>query len=251
MSGLMSRMSMIFKAKASKALDNAENPNETLDYSYERQLELLRQTKLSIATVATSKTRLQLQAAKLADNVATLEQQASAALAAGREDLARQALERKAIAQQELTGLDTQATELAAQQQKLSDNERRLAAKVEAFRTQKEVLKAQYSAAEAQSKIAEAQTGLSEEFADVGLAVDRAKDKTEQMRARAIAMNELIDTGVLDDSLAGGSDLDRQLAQLGAAKSVEDDLARLRSQLEPGRPQPQLEAPPTSPSADS
>ena len=250
MSGLMSRMTMIFKAKASKALDNAENPNETLDYSYERQLELLRQTKESVATVATAKTRLQLQASKLADSVATLEQQASAALAAGREDLARAALERKALAQQQLTGLDTQASELAAQQQKLSDTERRLAVKVESFRTQKEVLKAQYSAAEAQAKIADAQTGLSEEFADVGLAVDRAKDKTEQMQARASAMNELIDSGVLNDAtLAGGSDLDRQLAQVGAAKSVEDDLARLRSQLSLPGPKAQIEPP--SPSAGS
>lgn len=251
MSGLISRMTMIFQAKASKALDNAENPNETLDYSYERQLELLRQTKQSIATVATAKTRLQLQAAKLAESVSTLEQQAATALEGGSEDLARVALERKALAQQQLAGLDTQAAELANEQQKLSDTERRLASKVEAFRTQKEVLKAQYSAAEAQVKIADAQTGLSEEFADVGLAVDRARDKTEQMRARALAMGELIDTGVLDDAtVAGGDDLDRQLAQISASQSVEGDLARLRAQLATAPPQAQL-APPATGKAGS
>ena len=61
MAGLWQRFMLIFKSKASRALDRAENPNETLDYSYEKQLELLQNVKRGVADVVTSKKRLQLQ----------------------------------------------------------------------------------------------------------------------------------------------------------------------------------------------
>src|SRR4051812_19693988 len=232
MAGLMSRMSTVLKAKMSRALDKAEDPGETLDYSYQKQLEMLQKVKQGIATVVTSKKRLQLQTAKLEQSMVTLEQQARTALGAGREDLARTALERKALVQSQLQGLDAQIVELEAEQQRLIENERRLNAKVEAFRTRKEVIKAQYTAAEASVRIGEAQTGLSEEMADVGLAIQRAEDKTEQMRARAAAVGELVDSGVLEDALSPGqSDLDRQIAQLTTSSGVDSDLEKMKREL--------------------
>ena len=105
-----------------------------------------------------------------------------------------------------------QGQQLEAQQQKLIEGEKTLQAKVEAFRTQKEVIKAQYSAAEAQVRIGEAATGIGEEMADVGLAIQRAKDKTEQMQARANAIDELTAAGALEDFTSSGDDIDRQLA---------------------------------------
>src|SRR4051794_25735060 len=238
MAGLMSRMNTVMKAKMSKMLDRAEDPNETLDYSYQRQLEMLQKVKQGLATVVTSKKRLQLQSARLEESVVKLDQQARQALSAGREDLARTALERKTLVQSQLQGLDTQISELEGEQQRLTENERRLTAKVEAFRTRKEVIKAQYTAAEASVRIGEAQTGLSEEMADVGLAVQRAEDKTEQMRARAAAVGELVDTGVLEDfSLGPGSgttDLDREIAKLSASSGVDSDLERMKRELGQG-----------------
>src|SRR5512133_3837488 len=102
MAGLMSRASLVVKSKLSKLLDRAEDPGETLDYSYEKQLELLQNVKRGIADVATAKKRLELQTATLEQSIVKLETQAREALAAGREDLARQALERKAAAQAQL-----------------------------------------------------------------------------------------------------------------------------------------------------
>jgi phage shock protein A len=229
-------MNTVMKAKISKMLDRAENPNETLDYSYEKQLEMLQQVKQGLATVVTSKKRLQLQTEKLEQSMVTLDGQARTALAAGREDLARTALERKALVQSQLQGLDSQITELEGEQQKLADNEKRLSAKVEAFRTRKEVIKAQYTAAEAQVKIGEAQTGLSEEMADVGMAVQRAEDKTEQMRARASAVGELVDSGQLEDfsTTPGQTDLDRQIAALTADQNVESELAKMKAEIGTG-----------------
>src|SRR5437867_1636347 len=119
MAGLMARAGMVVKAKFSKLLDRAEDPGETLDYSYERQLESLQNVKRGVADVVTAKKRLQLQADKLEQSVVKLETQAREALGAGREDLARQALERKAVIQQQLQDLDRQSHDLEAQQEKL------------------------------------------------------------------------------------------------------------------------------------
>jgi phage shock protein A len=239
--GLMSRTSNVVKAWYSKLLNRAEDPSVTLDYSYERQLEMLQNVKKGIADVVTAKKRLELQTQKLEVEMPKLDEQARQALAANREDLARAALERKAFAQQQLQGLDQQISDLAAQQDKLSESEKRLSAKVEAFRTQKETIKAQYSAAEAQVKIGEAATGIGEQMADTGLAIQRAQDKTEQMQARAAAVDELMESGTLEDYTSSSTQLDRELAQISAQGQVDADLERLKGELSSGGAKKELE----------
>jgi phage shock protein A len=238
MPGLGGRFSTVVKSKISRILDKAEDPQETLDYSYEKQLELLQNVKKGIADVVTAKKRLQLQSGKLEQQVVKLDTQARQALAAGREDLARAAMERKVLAQSELQSLDQQVAELEDQQQRLVENEQKLRTKIEAFRTKKEVIKAQYSAAEAQVQISEAATGVGEQMADVGLAMQRAVDKTEQMRARASAVEELEAAGTFDDITqlgeGGNDDIDRQLKELTSASAVDDELAKLRGELGAG-----------------
>jgi phage shock protein A len=245
MPGLSGRFSTIVKAKVSKMLDRAEDPSETLEYSYEKQLELLQNVKKGIADVVTSKKRLQLQSEKLEQQVVKLDTQARQALAAGNEELARAALERKQVAQTELQGLDPQIHELEAQQQALADNEQKLRAKIEAFRTKKEVIKAQYSAAEAQVRISEAATGVGEQMADVGLAMQRAVDKTENMKARASAVQELEAAGTFEDLTQLGSgedDIDRQLKQLTSQTAVDDELSKMKADLGSGAGKaPQIE----------
>ncbi len=240
--GLMSRTSNVVGAWISKLLDRAEDPSVTLDYSYERQRESLQKVKKGIADVVTAKKRLELQTQKLEVELPKLDEQARQALAAGREDLARAALERKAFAQQQLQGLDQQIDGLEQQQEKLAGSEKRLAAKVEAFRTQKETIKAQYSAAEAQVRIGEAATGIGEEMADTGLAIERARDKTEQMQARASAVEELVEAGTLEDFTSGEDALDRELAQLASQSQVDSELETMKSELGSGKKQEELEA---------
>ncbi len=241
MPGLISRLSLIFKAKASKALDRAENPNETLDYSYEEQLRQLQNVRRGIADVTTAKKRLEMQYTTMQQQVDKLDGQARQALAAGREDLAREALTRKAAIQAQLESIMQQGQQLEAQQQKLIEGEKTLAAKIEAFRTQKEVIKAQYTAAEAQVRIGEAATGIGEQMADVGLAVQRAKDKTEQMQARAGAIDELTASGSLEDLTSSGDDIDRQLAQISQGGQVDDELAKMKAELGQGEAPKEIE----------
>jgi phage shock protein A len=241
--GIAGRMSTVIKAKINKLLDRAEDPGETLEYSYQKQMELLQNVKKGIADVVTAKKRLQLQAQKLEQQVVKLDTQARQALAGGNEQLARTALERKQFAQTELQSLDQQVTELEGQQQALIDKEQSLRSKLEQFRTKKEVVKAQYSAAEAQVRISEAASGVGEEMADVGMAMQRAYDKTENMRARANAMEELEAAGAFDDAMALGSgqdDIDRQLSQLTSGTEVDDELQKMKAELGGGKPAPEL-----------
>ena len=237
MPGLAGRMSTVIKAKISKLLDRAEDPGETLDYGYQKQIEYLQNVKKGIADVVTAKKRLQMQESSLQQSVVKLDTQARQALSAGQEDLARAALERKNVAQTELQSLDGQVTELEGQQQKLTDSEQKLRAKIEAFRTKKEVIKAQYSAAEAQVQISEAANGVGEQMADLGLAIQRAEEKTENMKARANAVDELEKAGTFEDltQLGGGQDdIDRQLAQLSAGSQVDDELAKMKTEVGSG-----------------
>lgn len=228
--GILSRMSTIFKAKMHKMLDAAENPEESLEYSYERQMALLRDVKRNLTGVVASKKRLELQSVKLRENIKKLEEQARDALRLGREDLARLALERQEQAKVQLDGLETQVKELEREQEKLSAVEARLQAKVEAFRTKKEVIKARYSAAEAQVKIGEAATGLSEEMADVSMAIERVEEKTEKMKARAAAIDELVASGTLEDAFSGDR-LEAELKQTAAKASIEAELQRLKQEV--------------------
>ena len=229
--GMISRMSTIVKSKMNRILDTAEDPRETLDYSYEKQLEMLRNVKKGVVEMVAAKRRIQQQAVTVQANIEKLEAQAKQALEADREDLARLALQRKQAATIELQGLDEQITGMEQEQEKLTQAEQRLQAKVAAFKTKKEVIKAQYTAAQAQVRIGSALSGISEEMGDISLAAERAENKTEQMRARAGAIDELASMGVLDDFSGSQDDISRELEALTSSQNVEDELSALKSGL--------------------
>jgi phage shock protein A len=232
--GLMQRFSTIFKAKASKTLDRYEDPRETLDYSYERTLEMLQKMRRAVADVATSRKRIELQAQQLQQSATKLEGQAKQAVGQGREDLAREALTRRAAIGTQLTDLQAQHDQLKAEEAKMVDASQRLQAKVEAFRTRKETMKASYTAAEAQTKVNEAISGISEEMGDVGMAMQRAEDKVASMQARSGALDELMASGALDDASASSDRLQAELDRASAEPAVEAELARLKGELTSG-----------------
>ena len=232
---LMKRISLIFRSKANKAIDRAEDPRETLDYSYQRQLELLSKVRRGVADVATSRKRVELQVNQLEQQASKLQGQAEKAISVGREDLAREALTRRSAQSGQITDLTAQHAQLQGEEEKLTLAQQRLQAKVESFRTRKETIKATYTAAEAQTRINEAMSGIGEEMGDVGLAIQRAEDKTANMQARAGAIDELIASGALDDasSINRGDDISRELEAMSSQSEVENELARLRASANP------------------
>ena len=237
--GLWQRFTLIFKSKANQALDRAEDPRQTLDYSYQKQLDLLSKVRRGVADVATSRKRVELQIGQLEQQATKLQDQAQKAITMDREDLAREALTRKSGITSQIADLQTQLAQLQGEEEKLTLAQQRLQAKVESFRTRKETIKATYTAAEAQTRINEAMSGIGDELGDVGQAIQRAEDKTAQMQARAGAIDELIASGALDDVTAtgGGDDIARELEAMSSQADVESELAALKAGKTPAPPQ--------------
>jgi phage shock protein A len=237
---LFQRAHDIVAAKTNKALDAAEKPDEMLDYSYEQMLDQITQVKRALVTIAASRRQIELQEQQLQHSVDHLDDQAKAALSQGREDLAREALTRKATAQQQIDPMESQRQDLNEQEQKLEQTLDALQKRVNEFRSKKEVLKAQYSAAEAESSVNADVAGISSTYGDAGAALQRAQDKIANMQARADATDELLQSGVLEDVGGNTDDIQQELDEAGNAAQVDKELAALKAQIGTGSPPPEL-----------
>jgi phage shock protein A len=240
---LFQRAHDIVAAKTNKALDAAEKPDEMLDLSYDQMLEQITRVRRGLVDIAASRKQIELQETQLQHSVAHLQDQAKAALAQGREDLAREALSRKAAAQAQIDNMEPQHQQLTEEEEKLEHALAELQQKVNNFRSQKEVLKAQYTAASAMSSVDESVAGISTSVSDSGAALQRAQDKIATMQARAGALDELLQSGVLEDVGGGGNDIQKELDEVTSSTDVDNELAALKAQLGPGTtPPPALPA---------
>jgi phage shock protein A len=249
--GIFSRISTIFQAKTNKVLNRVEDPRDTLDLSYEKQMESLTKVRRSVADVATARKRIELQAAQLQKQADKLQDQAKAALSQGNEDLAREALSRRAAIGEQLSDLETQHAQVTEQQDKLIETSQRLQGQVEQFRTRKETLKASYTAAQAQTQVGEAISGISKSMGDAGGAMQRAQDKIASMQARAGAMDELLASGALNDLDHPVDDIQAQLDKVSAGSQVDSELAALKAELASSAPAAALGDGSDEPAADA
>jgi phage shock protein A len=229
--GLFQRAHEIIEAKANKALDSAEKPDEMLDLSYEKMLEQITAVKRSLVDIAASRKQLELQEQQLQHSVDHLQDQAKQALGAGREDLAKEALARKATAQAQIDGMEPQHQQLSEEEDKLTHTLQALQERVNQFRSQKEVLKAQYTASSAMNSVNESVSGISKSFSDSGAALQRAQDKIANMQARSGALDELLESGALEDVGGGGDDIQKELDAVGTKSNVDQELAALKAQM--------------------
>ena len=231
---LFQRAHQIVQAKANKALDAAEKPDEMLDLSYEQMLDQITQVRRGLVDVTASRKRIELQERQLQHSVTHLQDQARAALAQGNEELAREALSRKAATQEQIDAFESQHQELTEQEQKLEQTLDALQKRVNTFRTQKEVLKAQYTAAKAESSVGESAAGISQTAGDPGAELQRTQDKIANMQARAGAVDELLASGVLEDVGGDTDDIQQDLDEAGSAAEVDKELAALKAEIGPG-----------------
>jgi phage shock protein A len=231
MAGIFQRAHDIVQAKTNKALDAAEKPDEMLDLSYEKMLEQLTQVRRALVDIAASKKRLELQEEQLQHSVDHLQDQAKQALQANREDLAKEALARKATAQQQIDEMEPQHQQLVEEEQKLTQTMNVLQKRVNDFRTQKETLKAEYTASKAVTSVNESVAGISRSISDSGAALQRAQDKIATMQSRAQATDELLESGVLEDVGGGTDDIQKELDELSSKSDVDTELAALKAQV--------------------
>jgi phage shock protein A len=222
----------LIKQKVNKVLEKHEDPREALDYSAVKQTELIQRLRREIVEVVASKKRLEMQRARLLENINKLQEQAKAAVKAGRDDLATLALERKNANLAQVKDLDTQIMEIQNEQDKLENAEKRLSIKVEEFKSKKEIIKARYSSAEAEVRIKENITGISEEMSDIGVAMSRAEEKTNAMKSKAMAIDDMIDSGSLVDYTDNKDQIESELEKTEIKSKVDDDLAKLKSSID-------------------
>jgi len=228
----LARLQAIFGAKANQALNQIEDPRAGLDYSLTRLQASLRQISDSLVEVSTSRRILEAQRIQTQKAIEQSEEQAHQAVRLGREDLATRSLERKAAAQERLNNLNDNVASLDAQVESLKTSQANLRQKIELFQAKKEELKALYDSSRAQLQVKEATTGISKDLADAGHAIARAEARIQAMQARVEAIDNLVASGALDDALAPeGDDIDRELARLTRASSVENDLQRLKAEV--------------------
>jgi phage shock protein A len=232
--GIFQRAHDIIEAKTNKALDKAEDPNEMLDLSYEKMLEQITQVRRALVDIAASEKRLELQSSQLQHSVDHLTDQARAALGQGRDDLAKEALSRKAAAQAQMQDIETQRQQSAEQEAKLTQTLAALQDRVNEFRTHKETLKAQYTAAKAVTQIDESVSGISASITDSGAALQRAQDKIATMQARSGALDELLESGVLEDVGGQTDDIQDELDKVGQSAEVDQELAALKAEVAAG-----------------
>jgi phage shock protein A len=231
---LFQRARDVLAAKANKALDAAEKPDEMLDLSYQQMLDQITKVRQGLVTIAASRKQIELQEQQLQHSVDHLQEQPKTALSLGKEDLAREALARKATAQAQIDALEPQHQQLAEQEEKLGQTLQALQQRVNNFRSQKEVLKAQYTAAAASASINEDVAGISSTLGDSGAALQRAQDKIATMQARAGALDELLQSGVLEDVGGDTDDIQKELDEAGTSADVDNELAALKAQLGAG-----------------
>ncbi len=228
--GILSRMRLLFNTEVSSALDQAEDPRHVLDYAYSQQQQLLITLRRGLVDVATAKQQLEHQARRLEERIPQLDDQARRAVGAGRDDLARVALERKRLALGEMDGLTRQIAEVEADKQRLAGQERSLQVRVEQFRTHREVVSARYSAAEAEVRLKESLAGVSGELAELSMAVGRAEEKADRLQARAKAIDSLVDLGSFPP-IGGGDFVEAELLRVTVSKEIDAELIRIKSEV--------------------
>lgn len=253
--GLRQRVALLFRARANRALDRMEDPGDALDLAYEKQLQALQRVRRGVADVVTSQKQLEIQQRQMEGNRARLDELARRALEQGREELAASALTQSELVEGQLLGLRGQMDALSHQRDNLETAGQRLQTRIAAMRTQKQTLKAQYSAAQAAVQAGETVAGISKDMDEIELMLERARDKMLSTQARAEAVNELLDTGVLNRLGAGGVEgIEAQVRAGALEESVDQRLAAMKRELGLGTAgaQSRLEGPatPTGSNAD-
>lgn len=233
--GLFKRAAGIVESQVNKVLDRLEDPNAMLDLSYEKMLEGLQEVKRHLADVVTEQKQVEMQARNVEKEIADRDAEARAAVKLGREDLAAAALDRKHRSQEQLDSLQGALTRIGAQVDRLKTAEQKYQDRIAQFKTQKEVTKATYSAAKAEVKIGESMSGIGKEIGGVGDTLRRANDKADQMMARASAMEQLSDEGILDDPLDPRDKTTRELDQLRRQSAINDELEAMKKEAAGGQ----------------
>lgn len=229
MINILRRLVLIAKSWLHALTASAEDPRQDFAVAYRRQRELLQKVRHAQGKIGLSQATLQERITDSRQNLAELQGRARQALEDGREDLARFALQLKLGTERDVTSLEDDLAQLDHEEQVLVMIERRLTSQIDAFIARQEVLEAQFTTAEAHVNVQEALGGVSEELVQLGDALEKAERRTEHMQSRAVAIDSLVELGILE--IPTPSTDPPALVEGTPALEVEEQLAELRQQL--------------------
>jgi phage shock protein A len=224
-----SRIGLSMRIKSHAALEGLDDPAETLNFAESEQRRVLHVVGRGLIDVATARQQLVRQADRLEAQIAALDDRAKQAIDADREDLARASLERKQVAVRELDELRRQAADLEGEERTLTAAHQQLATRVEEFRIRRIATTAQYAAASSRIMVSDALAGVSGDLAELSMAVGRAEERTDRLRAQATAIDVLLSSGALAGPFGSTDRVERELRDLATAKAVDAELEALKA----------------------
>ncbi|RDD53650.1 MAG: PspA/IM30 family protein [Candidatus Korarchaeota archaeon NZ13-K] len=233
MSGFWDRLRVNIEAKLNKLFDRFEDPREQLDYAYDKLVQQLHNVEIALSRAIAARKKLEFELERLDERIKDMDEKARRALKAGREDLAKQALERKLVLSQQREVLEKRINEMREDEEKLLTVRDNLRTKIDLFKAKKEQLKAEYEASKAQVEVQGMVTGLSDEFASVARIIERSEEKVNDMKARAAALDELIATGGALDLLEPEEKdvIERELGKIELKAQLEEEMRRLKEEV--------------------
>ena len=225
---LLRRLTTTLSEKANELLDRFDDPGEALDYAYQHFLEQLGRVREAVTHLAIAQQHLVLQSARLEDCAAELEAQAREAVKAGRDDLAREALARRSVIRSGLVSLASERDQLSDEQQRFIDAAGLLESRVEILSTRKESMKASYAVTGSKAEIEEAIAKIRDDVANVSVTVQRAENKSAQLRAQSGRLEALLASGALRDLASSPESIGTELRQARGSEDVERELATIK-----------------------
>lgn len=234
--GIARRIAELYEIRLNALLDRVEDPREMLDYSHAQQQELLRTLRQQRADVMAARNLAATRERQLQQSADKLEAEAEQAVAADREDLARQALAWRAAILTHVDDLRAEQVALDGDEAVLAASEQRLRRTIEAFGVHKEIIKAHYTAAKATASVSQVVGGAHEEMGEVALATRRAEETTARLQARAHALDELLSDPGQQAVLPTLSpdQIQEQLDAVTTKAGIDAEIARIKDQLAAG-----------------
>ena len=234
---LLNRCAKLFKQGVDIFLAPAEDPRQNFPTPQGHQRNLLQQVENALIENRTISNQLEDRKTVLESRLNILEKKARQALQANREDLARLALQRRQAYVREIEFLNQQFQETQGEEQRLQLVKHQLEIQIEAMRARQQVISARYSTAEAQVRLNESLSGAAESFTDLGLSLEEAQQQAEHMQARAEAVNDLMEAGVLELPIFTQADhFTQELDRFDDSHAIENQLTALKQELQDAIP---------------
>lgn len=230
MMGILDRVSTVIKSNLNYLINKAEDPDKMLDQILIQMRQQLLEAKREVAVTIADEKRLGTQLEAELEQVREWERRATIAVQKGQDDLAREALRRKAEHEQIAVGYKKQWDAQRTSADNLKNALRDLSQKIEEAARKKNLLIARQKRAEAQKHIHEVMTGLSDTSAFESF--DRMATRVEQLEAQASAAVEV------SQELTGDT-MEQRFRALESSTDVDQELNALKARV-------QKELPPSS-----